>query len=192
MKPAIDTESFRGYLGEEFLTWLWYRTETERASYTIVDANGQEREFGVFIDDYLVLRQDEKLPAEAALEDDQLWESAESILRRGTPSRSAEAGVALLKGKKLSKAKLLISDGDQEWSLVLDAQDFVYRSVKLPKPETEDEQERDLENLVNLHRMTRFLDSVYAIFLEERLDPDFRTKVVPDMGDWILRKANLA
>ncbi|MBK9384703.1 MAG: hypothetical protein IPN34_07810 [Planctomycetes bacterium] len=145
----------------------------------------------MLFDDFLVLRADERMPAEAGLSDDDLFESAESVLRRGAPSRTAEAGVALLRGKKLSRARLQVADGTRSWALVLDGTEMCLRSVKPPKPEAEDAREREKESLDALFALSDLLDHLYRLFLAERLSPRFREAVIPSMGEWMLAKSRL-
>jgi len=47
---------------------------------------------------------------------------------------SAEAKTALLSGKKLRCAKLMLALPDEAWSCSFDVQTFVVRSLNLPAP----------------------------------------------------------
>jgi hypothetical protein len=191
MSTYTEDEAHRHYLGEEFLTWLWYRCETDGGTFELPDENGILREFGVLFDDFLVLRADERVPSEAGLSDDDLFESTESVLRRGAPSRTAEAGVALLRGKKLARARLQISDARRSWACVLDGTEMCLRSVKPPKPDAEDAREREKEGLDALFALSDLLDHLYRLFLAQRLGPRFREAVIPAMGEWMLAKSRL-
>ena len=66
------------FLGEEFLTWLWFRIETQGGDF---DLPGN-RAVGLSFDDFLAF---------APRDDDE----TEHTLKKGTPSRSAEASTAL-------------------------------------------------------------------------------------------------
>ncbi|MHC5065518.1 MAG: hypothetical protein ACYTG5_16260, partial [Planctomycetota bacterium] len=63
-----------GFLGEEFLTWLWYRMENEGGEFNLPGG----RVIALSMDDYLCF---------APRDDD----DTEHSLRRGIPSRSPEA-----------------------------------------------------------------------------------------------------
>jgi hypothetical protein len=89
----IDTH---GFLGEEFLTWLWFRWETEGGEFTLPGG----RVVGVALDDFLSF---------AAQSDDE----TEQTLRRGLPTRTAEARTALRQGNRLRKARLLVAEGSR-------------------------------------------------------------------------------
>lgn len=191
MSIYTEDETHRHYLGEEFLTWLWFHCETQGGTFELPDENGILREFGVVFDDFLVLRSDERVPSEAGLVDEDLFEVSESVLRRGAPSRTAEAGVALLRGKKLARARLQVSDARRSWTLVLDGTEMCLRSVKGPKPDAEDYREREKESLDALFAISDLLDHLYRIFLVERLGPSFREAVIPTMGEWMLEKARV-
>ena len=76
-----------GFLGEEFLTWLWFRWETQGGEFTLSGG----RVVGVALDDFLTF---------AALNEDE----TEQTLRRGLPTRTAEARTALRQGRAPGRA----------------------------------------------------------------------------------------
>ena len=65
------------YLGEEFLTWLWFRIETAGGTFEV----GRNR-VGVILDDFIAFA-----PHEA--------DETEQSLRKGLPTRTAEARAGL-------------------------------------------------------------------------------------------------
>ena len=77
------------FLGEEFLTWLWFCIETRGGDF---DLPG-DRAVGVSFDDFLAF---------APRDDDE----TEHTLKKGTPSRSAEASTALRSGHRLLELHL--------------------------------------------------------------------------------------
>ncbi|MGA1608479.1 MAG: hypothetical protein ACO4CT_15950, partial [Planctomycetota bacterium] len=70
----MSDASNHGFLGEEFLTWLWYRLETEGGDFDL----GQGTVIGVAMDDYLEF---------APLDEDETLQT----MRKGMPTRSPEA-----------------------------------------------------------------------------------------------------
>ena len=83
-----------GFLGEEFLTWLWFRIETEGGDFDL----GRDRHVGVSFDDFIAF---------APLDNDE----TEQTLRKGSPSRCAEAAAALRNGRRLTRARLVLAPG---------------------------------------------------------------------------------
>src|SRR4030095_5229847 len=115
----------RAFLGEELLTWLWFRVERGDAEFDL----GQGRRVGVALDAPLVLR--------AAREDDD-GKRPEQVLRFGRPLGSPEAAAALGRGKRLARARLIVADGGREWEATFDAESFSLRSARVPNREEED------------------------------------------------------
>ena len=77
------------FLGEEFLTWLWFRIETEGGEFDI----GRQRELAVSFDDFIAFA-----PRDG--------DETEQTLRKGIPTRSPEASAALRHGHRLTRARL--------------------------------------------------------------------------------------
>ena len=94
-----------GFLGEEFLTWLWFRIETDGGEFDI----GRRGKLAVSFDDFIAF---------AARDGDE----TEHTLRKGIPSRSPEASVALRNGRRLTRARLVIALGDAAYSVILDGE----------------------------------------------------------------------
>ena len=160
------------FLGREFLTWLWYKCEAEKGQF-VLPRIGQ---VGVFFDDLLVLESEST-------------GSREDILKRGTPSHSGEAKTGLLLGKKVGKAKLFIGRGENEWLLTIDAENFDFQSVKLPKAESLDPEQKFQESVLNMEEAVEIMDQLYKMFLVARLDPSFEKTEVPAMQKWMVNKA---
>ncbi len=152
-----DSASY-GFLGEEFLTWLWYRLEHDGGDFDL----GDGIVVGVSMDDFIEF---------APLEDDETTQT----LRKGVPTRSPEARAALRSGHRLKKAKLIVAMGDLQWSLVLDGTEMGLRSVRLPDDDegAESQAERDRERAANFLLIHDLVRRLYRAFLKVRLRPDY-------------------
>ncbi len=153
---GIDTH---GFLGEEFLTWLWFRWEADGGEFSLPG----NRIIGVALDDFLAF---------AAPSDDE----TEQTLRRGLPTRTAEARTALRQGRRLRKARLLIAEGSRQWSAVLDAASLTLLSVKLPDDAEECESDLDRTNDRSANWLTlhEIVQGLYRLFLQDRLRADYK------------------
>ncbi|MCA8972958.1 MAG: hypothetical protein KDC95_24455, partial [Planctomycetes bacterium] len=118
-----DTDPL-AFLGEEFLTWLWYRLENEGGDFKL----DQGRSIGVSLDDFIAF---------APRDDDE----TEQTLRKGLPTRSPEASAALRHGRRLRRAKRVVAEGEDVWSTVIDGPTMNLLSIKLP------EDDPDAENI---------------------------------------------
>jgi len=93
-------------------------------------------------------------------------------LRHGLPTISAEAKTALLSGKKLERAKLILAlSGDETWSCAFDTDDFVFRSLKLPESkEILDAASTFQERLQKLDQFRELMVELFTQFVAERGD----------------------
>lgn len=122
-------------IGRDFLTWLWFYSETEGR----IDL-GNYGEFDLMIEGPLTFV--------AAGEPKG---AGETTVKKGEAcTRSAEAKAALGSGKKLKKAKLTMTRENQIWSGTFDADTFAFGSFKLPEGETMNEDEMFGERVENL------------------------------------------
>ncbi|HEB54425.1 MAG TPA: hypothetical protein ENI87_14330 [bacterium] len=170
MSPTQHGAESHGFLGEEFLTWLWYRWETDGGEFTLTGG----RVVGVALDDFLAFA--------ARTEDD-----TEQTLRRGLPTRTAEARTALQQGHRLRKARLLIAEGERQWTATLDAPTMTLAGVKLPEDaeECESEVDRTHDRAANWLALHEIVQGLYGTFLKERLRPDYRETAAAAQATWM-------
>ena len=158
-----------GFLGEEFLTWLWFRLETEGGDFSL----SEDREIGVSFDDFIAF---------AARDEDE----TEQILRGGIPSRTREAAASLRNGRRLTRAKLVIAMGEQEWSLVLDGTTMNLLTVKLPPDsEAESADARSVERVQGFLTLHELVSGLFETFLQERLDPGYLGGTAERQANWM-------
>ncbi len=170
MKPSQQGSETHGFLGEEFLTWIWFRWETEGGEFTLPGG----RVVGVALDDFLAFR---------APNDD----ATEQTLRRGLPTRTQEARTALRQGRRLQKARLLIAEGSRQWSATLDAPTLSLSGVRLPEDaeECESDADRTADRAANWLALHELVQGLYARFLKERLRPDYGKTVGEQQASWM-------
>ncbi len=167
---AGEGAASHGFLGEEFLTWLWFRWETDGGEFTLSGG----RVVGVALDDFLTF---------AAPTDDE----TEQTLRRGLPTRTAEARVALRQGRRLRKARMLVAKGERQWSTTLDAPTMTLSGVRLPADaeDCESDADRTADRAANWLALHELVQSLYARFLAERRAPDYRATVADSQANWM-------
>lgn len=158
------------FLGEEFLTWLWFKWETDGGEFTL----SGDRVVGIAIDDLLQF---------APLGDD----DSEQTIRHGLPTRTAEARAGLRQGHRVAKARLLVANGAQQWSLVLDAARMGCSSVKLPEDDEECEtaEDRTADRTANWIALYDIVTALFDRFLKVRLSPAWLKTEAPAMASWM-------
>lgn len=158
-----------GFLGEEFLTWLWFKMENDGGAF---DIDGEE--VGVVIHDFIAFA-----PHEA--------DETEQSLRKGLPTRSAEARAGLRGGRRLRRARLLVARGEDEWMVTLDGPTMGLSGIKIP-PDSGDaasageRSEARIEAFLEIHDV---VFAVYAEFLRDRLRPEYLSSTAEQQATWM-------
>ena len=149
--PELPDSSASGTLGQNFLTWLWFFQEEHHG----VLPQTKLGEFSLMLDGPLVF------VAEGA-------GAYESTLRKGIPLISAEAKAALTVGKKLRRAKLVLARArGEEWAVSVDADEFVFRGLKVPEGEAMDPGSVFEERMGNLYTFQKVFFALFQRFLQE-------------------------
>jgi len=169
--PKVAAEDVDESPGQDFLTWLWYRTETGAEIVTERDLG----RVGCAIEGPLVF-------SIAAGDGAQ-----EAVLRRGSPVQSAEARTCLLGGKKLRRARLTLAAGDDAFTVSFDADTFVCRGLKIPEddPPAMDPVTRFQERMIKLGRFRDALRLLAERFIDERENVGQWTATVERMRQWV-------
>ena len=165
----------RSFLASEFLTWVWFRCETEGGTFDLPGG-----EIGVAVEDALALTswQEEGLVA---------------TVRGGSPTRRPEAANALGAGLLLRRARFIIARGTREWSFALDGMTLDLSGIKIADPDADDEPEDVLvEKLAAGEQLRELVDLLYAEFLSLRLGPDWEQLEVKRLRDWVEDKLRIA
>lgn len=156
------------FVGEEFLTWLWWRCEVGGGKFTLPG----EVEVSIVVEDDLVLRDSE----------------AVDKLKGGSPSRSAEASAALGGGKRLARAKLTAALGDRQWSFQLDAAVWQLCNVSVPAPDPEESESLDVQAFDGFVDLANIVDQLLGLYVRLRLAPAFENDTLPAMRDWVTQR----
>ncbi len=158
------------FVGREFLTWLWFAAEEGGGEFVLPDGTA----VGLAVEDYLVFSSGS--------------EGQRSILRNGTPTLSAEAATALASGRMLEKVRLTLSDGEEEWAFVLDADGLGVSSAKLPRGEERHPAGRMRERAESLLRLSSYVDGLFWNFLDVRLSEEEWEGERVRVCEWVERK----
>lgn len=151
-------------LGQDFLTWLWYRSETTGGNFE--SKKGQP--FAVYMEQRISVQGGE-------------GDSLETATVTGAMSELREARMGLSTGKKVTRALLRFERDSETWQLSLKAENFSLNSLKTPKiekpAEDEDPDAAVLERLYLIDSCLELLDELYAEFIQIRLNPTWDEEV---------------
>lgn len=160
-------------LGEEFLTWLWYQSDTAPGAFR--DRDGKD--FHVYMERNIVVQGGE-------------GDSLETASVSGSLSPLREARFGLGTGKKVVRAVIRLEKDDLAFQFSMKAADFGFNSLKTPKLDTGDKDDDPdalfLEKIFLMETATNLFNDLYASFLKLRLAPQWDQEV-RDMGRWLAR-----
>lgn len=170
---AVDLKDF---LGNEWLMWLWRHAET---SDDPIETGGNVGPVHVFVD--------------RALDMECAWDAGgKQTLRGDGPGRLAEATAALRTGKWPRKAGLVLSDGESQWSLTLQADKLQVSACTLPEIDDAQSPREVVDLRLNqIRRLVQLLDGCFEAFIAERTSgrwPTART----DITKWIKARGGQA
>lgn len=149
-------------LGQEFLTWLWFASETSNATFKAADG------------EIFTLNVEQKVSVQGGE-----GEARETAVCSGPMAELREARLGLKTGKKVNKAKVRIDKDEVSWQVLLDAANFSMQGLKTPKVDTrveegEDPDARILEKIFLLERCLSYVDSTFTRFLQLRFSPAWK------------------
>ena len=163
------------FLGNEFLTWLWFMVETGQDITQAIDSR-----------DPVSLDIGNSLVLENSLGDN----AREKITIKGDQAGLEEGTTALKKGAKVTEMNLICKLGpEEEYHFTLKGDSFNITGLKTPAAPgdgSEDEIEgRIIEKALLLFRITQVIDTLFFTFLKQRTEDDWKHKGFNPMHTWI-------
>ncbi len=161
------------FVGEEFLIWLWFRSEEQDGLFKLADGTEME------------LYYDDRLTLEAPVS-----EAQQNNISGGAPSSSPEAREALRQGKRVTKAKLRLVSGGREWVATITAATLGLSGVKIPVVLSKEDDDQFYERMFLLEELDGLLRGLYQTFLTVRLQPGPWRVEVLGMRAWVAPTAS--
>lgn len=161
-------------LGQEFLTWLWFRSETQPLGFK--DKEGVP--FTLNLEQRIVVQGGE-------------GDNLETASVSGSLSQLREVRLGLRTGKKVTRALVRFEREELAWQTTVKAEDFSLAAFKTPRVEREPDDDPDAAFLEKMYLMEICLglfDACYKLFLEVRLSSQWE-KEVRDMAHWMSHQA---
>jgi hypothetical protein len=168
---AVSYNRYR-FLGREFLTWLWYRLETDPKLAASVDPGIEEIDVG----NKMVL--ENRGPA-----------GLETVTIRGDDPGLEEGLTALAKGALVSEMSLTFKADDQRWRFTLKGESLHITGLKVPDTgPVETLADLDgalLEKAALVERALRLIEGLFYRFLRIRISEYWQTEAVAGIRKWI-------
>ncbi len=159
------------YLGQDFLTWLWYYTENYGAQWR----NNKDEVFLVYLEQRISVQGGE-------------GDSKDTAVCSGVFSELVEARTGLKNGKKVNQAKMKVEHDSDTWQLQLKAEDFTFSGFKTPKINTKEEGEDPdaslLEKIYLIENCLEIVDELFKEFLKRRFSHDWKQEL-KNISTWI-------
>jgi len=155
----VDLIQEKRFLGQEFLAWLWYKSQERGGA---IDIPG--------IGDVLVVFEKHML-----LEFGE-GEANETVICRGLQTELKEAKAGLLMGKKPEQARIRLARGEHEFGVTLTAATLEFRNVRLPKTVAAGEEEEGpearegqiLERIGLFEELSSLVNDLFRMFIQVR------------------------
>ncbi|MFH1914214.1 MAG: hypothetical protein ABIK45_08065 [Pseudomonadota bacterium] len=159
-------------LGQDFLTWLWFKTDNSTVLFSLPD----KRTFTVHMEQRVSVQGGE-------------GEGIETATVSSPRGELTEAKTGLRTGKKVNKAQLLFTMDQDQWLVQVSAADFGLSGLKTPKISAKDDEGDDpdakfLEKMFLLERCLEMFNVVFTQFLALRMSRDWAEETTR-VGSWI-------
>ena len=169
---SMMAEAKNPVLGQDFLTWLWFKSEKSGWLFKLPD----DSEVNVYLEQKISVRGGE-------------GEDAETATVSGPHAQFAEARLGLKSGKRVDRALIRFEQDGETWTVTVKADDFTLNALRPPKIDTRSEEGEDpdakvLEKMFLIEKCTNFFDALYAQFLAIRLSPGWPGEL-SDFGEWL-------
>ena len=165
------------YLGNEFLTWLWFMMETDRSGLAFPETESTALEIG----NRIVLENHRQ-------------NRDETITIKGDGAGLEEGVLALKKGALVTEISLIMKAPEAEWRFQLKGESLNITGLKPPEKnpaeKSEDVEERVLEQIAHVERAADLVHQLYQQFIQKRLSEDWTETVVPGITRWIDQSAS--
>ncbi|PIE62415.1 MAG: hypothetical protein CSA25_05235 [Desulfobacter postgatei] len=163
-----------GFLGNEFLTWIWYLIETDQDITTLSDST-----------DSITLEIGNSISLENNLSD----KSKEKITIKGDQAGLEEGTTALKKGAWVTDINLICRIDEEEYKFSIKGESFNITGLKTPTIETsssEDEIEgMIIEKTFLIMKIIKVIDTLFLKFIEKRISYDWNRSDLKDIKVWI-------
>ena len=160
------------FIGNEFLTWLWFTIDTNQPFFQKVD----ETIASLYLGNRIVL-------------ENNINDTSELIIIKGDDAGLEEGLLSLRKGAVVIEMNLSYKTENQDWKFTLKGESLSFSSLKVPETgpvETkEDIEGMVLEKSYLYEKAINLVNRLFNIFLKLRSTVEWNQQTVPKIKKWI-------
>ncbi len=169
---AVAYNRYR-FLGNEFLTWLWYLVENDHSMLKTAVSSFTSLDIGNRI----------------VLENQKNDNILETITIKGDEAGLEEGIMALKKGAVVTELNLLLKAGDQEWHFNIKGESMNISSLKTPETaaveKKEDVEGAILEKMYLYQNVSELIDNLFKQFIDIRTSDQWHRQERLHIAKWI-------
>jgi hypothetical protein len=160
------------FIGNEFLTWLWFTIDTDQPFFETVD----DTITSLYLGNRIVL-------------ENSVNDASEIITIKGDDAGLEEGILSLRKGALVIEMNLSYKTENQEWKFTLKGESLSFSGLKVPETgpvETKPDIEGMLLEKAYLYeKAIELVNHLFHYFLQLRSSVAWNKKTVPDIKRWI-------
>jgi hypothetical protein len=160
------------FIGEEFLTWLWY----------VIEKN--QNLLQKFDPDFVALEVGNRIVFE-----NRRKESAERITIKGEGAGLEEGVLALKNGALVTELNIVYRSVELKWQFTLKGESLNISGLNIPQPDSpesdEDLEGYVLEKLFLYDKCLKFFNNLFTHFIKLRISNDWQNKEIGTIRKWI-------
>ena len=160
------------FIGNEFLTWLWFTIDTDQQFFKTVD----QTITSLYLGNRIVL-------------ENSINDASEIITIKGDDAGLEEGLLSLRKGAVVIEINLCYKTENQEWKFTLKGESLSFSGLKVPETGPV-ESKADIEGMVLekaylFDKAIALINRLFNYFLKLRSSVEWNQKTVPDITKWI-------
>ena len=163
------------FLGNEFLTWLWFIVENDRERLKKIEK------------DLVYLNIGNRIVLENKIND-----AVETITILGDDAGLEEGIISLGKGAVVTEINLLYKSGNNEWRFTIKGESMNISNLKIPETaiveSSEEIEGMVLEKAYLYEKATELIDNLFNEFIKLRVSGKWTESVVPQIRKWTYQK----